>query len=66
MRRARPTISLSSSRQLVHAEDRDDVLQLLVALQDALHADGHVVVPLADVLRVEDARLELSSGSTAG
>jgi hypothetical protein len=50
--------------ELVHAQDGDDVLQLLVALQDALHRRGRVV-PLADELRVEDARRE-SSGSTAG
>src|SRR4029077_16832392 len=31
-------------RQLVHAEDRDDVLQLLVALQHRLHAARCVVV----------------------
>ena len=40
--------------QLVHAQDGDDVLQLAVALQGHLHAPGDVVVPLADVLRVED------------
>ena len=55
IRRARCTISLSSSRQLVDAEDRDDVLQFAVALEDLLHAAGDVVVLLADVLRVEDA-----------
>ena len=38
--RARDTVSLSSSRELVHAEDGDDVLQVLVALQDALHLAG--------------------------
>ena len=37
--------------QLVHAEDRDDVLQLLVALQNALHVGRHLVVALADELR---------------
>jgi hypothetical protein len=41
--------------QLVDAEDRDDVLQVLVALQDALHLAGHPVVLLADVAGVEDA-----------
>jgi hypothetical protein len=54
--RARATVSLSSSRQLVHAEDRDDVLQRLVALQDPLHVAGHLVVLFADDRRVEDAR----------
>src|SRR5215203_4035106 len=41
--------------QLVDAEDGDDVLELLVALQDLLHAHGDVVVLLTDVLRIEDA-----------
>src|SRR5579862_9822203 len=35
-------------RQLVHAEDGDDVLQLLVTLQHCLHAARGVVVLLAD------------------
>src|SRR5690606_13222957 len=43
--------------QLVHAEDGDDVLQFLVALQDRLYATGHVVVLLAD-----DQRVELAAG----
>ena len=34
--------------KLVHAEDGDDVLELLVALQDLLHLPRHVVVLLAD------------------
>src|SRR5678816_1595981 len=38
-------------RELVHAEDRDDVAQLLVALQRALHRAGDVVVLLADDVR---------------
>src|SRR5699024_4141592 len=42
--------------QLVHTEDRDLVLQVVVALQDLLDPLGHVVVLLAHVLRVEDAR----------
>ena len=42
--------------QLVDTEDGDDVLQLLVALQDLLHLGGRLVVLLAHVLRVEDAR----------
>src|SRR2546422_10126295 len=41
--------------QLVHSEDRDDVLEVLVALQDPLYLDRHLVVPLAQVLGVEDA-----------
>ena len=41
--------------ELVHAEDGDDVLQVLVALQHALDLLRHVVVLLADDVRVEDA-----------
>src|SRR3954469_19377681 len=40
--------------ELLDAEDRDDVLQLLVALQDRLDPHGGVVVVLRDVPRVED------------
>src|SRR5690606_30170716 len=43
-------------RELVHSQDRDDVLQLLVALQHALHLDRDGIVPLAEELRVHDAR----------
>ena len=42
--------------QLVDAQDRDDVLEVAVALQDALRLPGDVVVLLADDVRVEDAR----------
>src|SRR5690606_28777160 len=42
--------------QLVDTEDRDDVLQLLVLLQDRLHPGGDLVVLLAHVLRAEAAR----------
>ena len=42
--------------ELVHAEDGDDVLQALVALQDALDVAGDLVVLLADHHRVEEAR----------
>ncbi len=50
--------------QLVDAEDRDDVLQVLVPLQDLLHAPRDRVVLLADVARVEDpaARVERVHG----
>src|ERR1700709_658537 len=41
-------------RQLVDAEDRDDVLQLLVALQDRLDLVGDVVVLLAQDAGLED------------
>ena len=41
--------------QFVDAEDRDDVLQFAVALEDLLHAAGDGVVPLADELRIENA-----------
>src|SRR5690606_7225053 len=43
--------------QFVHAENGDDVLQLLVALQGALHAAGNVVV-----LAAHDQRIELARG----
>src|SRR3954463_15075214 len=42
--------------QLVDTEDRDDVLQLLVALEDRADPDRGAVVLLRDVTRVEDAR----------
>ena len=35
-------------RKLVHAEDGDDILEVLVALEHVLHAPGHLVVLLAD------------------
>src|SRR5438552_18441 len=41
-------------RQLLHAEDGDDVLQVLVALHDLLHALGGVVVVLADDGRLHE------------
>src|SRR5262249_39930689 len=43
-------------RELVHAEDRDDVAQLLVALQRRLHRARGVVVVLPDRVRVDLAR----------
>ena len=43
-------------RQLVDAEDGDDVLQILVALQHLLDRAGHAVVLVADDPRIEDAR----------
>src|SRR4051812_5148923 len=43
-------------RQLVDAEDRDDVLEVAVALEDALGLLGDVVVLLADDERREDRR----------
>src|SRR3954452_11126936 len=42
--------------ELVDAEDRDDVLQLLVALQHLLHLVGDAVVLLADDVRLQDRR----------
>ena len=47
---------LVGGRQFVDAEDRDDVLQFLVALQDALGFPRGVVVFQADDFRVEDPR----------
>ena len=41
-------------------------LQLLVALEDRLHAAGDVVVLLADVLRVEDAASSSRAGRRPG
>src|SRR6478736_5589221 len=41
--------------QLVDTEDRDDLLQLLVLLQNLLHGGGHTVVVVADVAGVQDA-----------
>src|SRR6218665_299342 len=43
-------------RELVDAEDRDDVLELLVALQDLLDARRDLVVLLTDDARLEDRR----------
>jgi hypothetical protein len=43
-------------RQLVHTQDRDDVFQLFVALQDILNAASGVVVVLTDNVRVQLAR----------
>jgi hypothetical protein len=40
--------------QFVHAQNRDDVLQFLVALQDLLHAAGDLVVLFADDLGGEN------------
>ena len=40
--------------KLLHAEDRDDVLQILVALQHLLHALRRVVVVLADDGRLDE------------
>src|SRR3974377_340552 len=42
--------------EFVDAEDGDDVLQVLVALQDFFHRLGGVVVLLADDARIENAR----------
>src|SRR4051812_39976513 len=42
--------------ELVDAEDRDDVLELAVALEDLLHPRGDVVVLLADEVGLEDRR----------
>ena len=46
--RARATGELVLFRQLVHAQNGDDVLQRLVALQHLLHLTGDRVVLLAD------------------
>ena len=41
--------------ELVYTEDGDDVLQLAVPLECPLHAAGDLIVPLAHVLRIENA-----------
>ena len=56
--RARLTVTRVLFGQLVHTEDGDDVLQLLVALEDLLHPTGHGVVPVTDDLGSEDVRLK--------
>ena len=43
-------------RELLHAEDRDDVLQVLVPLEDELHVARGAVVLGAEHVGVEDAR----------
>ena len=43
-------------RQFFHPENRDDVLQVLVALQNCLHAARDAVVLLAHDLRIENSR----------
>src|SRR5260370_24081753 len=42
--------------QFVDAEDRDDVLQFLVPLEDPLYLARDIVVFLPDILRVQDPR----------
>ena len=54
--RARGDRELVLFRELVHAENGDDVLQRLVGLQDALDLAGDVVMLLADDAGVEHAR----------
>src|SRR5437867_1558854 len=42
--------------ELLHSEDRDDVLEVLVALEDELHVAGCPVVVRAGDVRIEDPR----------
>ena len=42
-------------RKLFHPQDGDDVLKILVALEDTLHAERNPVMLLAHDIRVEDA-----------
>ena len=42
--------------QLLHAEDGDDVLKLTIALQKLLCAACDLVMPLADNVRLQNAR----------
>jgi len=51
-------------RKLVDAQNRNDVLQILVALQNLLHALGHVVVILTTMRALKMREVE-ASGSTA-
>src|SRR5438105_15406854 len=48
-----PHRQLVFRRELVHAQDRDDVAQLLVALEHLLHGAGRRVVVCADHVRVD-------------
>ena len=52
-------------REFVHAEDGDDVLQVLVPLEHLLHGAGRAVVFLTHDLGSR-MRLVEASGSTAG
>ena len=52
--RARDDDELVLFGELVDAEDRDDVLEVLVLLEDRLHGAGGVVVLVADDARVEN------------
>src|SRR5690606_15182775 len=61
--------------QFVHPQDRNDVLQFLVALQHVLHTTGDVVVLLTDDQRVQrtaggveriDRRVDTQGGDVAG
>ncbi len=54
--RARATDELVLFRELVDAENRDDVLEVLVLLQHDLHVAGALVVLLADDAGREDRR----------
>ena len=51
--RARLDDQLVLFAQFVHAQDRDDVLQIAIALQHVLHLAGDAIVLLADDLRVQ-------------
>jgi hypothetical protein len=58
---------LSSSAELVDAEDGDDVLEVLVALEDLLDAGcATAVVPLAEDRRDRGCGEVEARGSTAG
>ena len=55
-RRARFTVRLVFVRKLVHAEDGNDVLQLLVPLQDLFDALGRFVMFLSHDERIKNTR----------
>ena len=39
--------------QFIHTQNRDDVLQFLIALQDALNLLGHIIMLLTNHQRVQ-------------
>src|SRR5687768_4550583 len=50
-----PDHELVFFRELVHSENRDDVLKLLVALENPLNVGRYLIVAVAEELGVEDS-----------
>src|SRR3989338_6015284 len=46
-------------REFVHAENRDDILEVLVPLQNLLNATRHAIVLRPDDLRIKDNRTRI-------